>query len=116
MRSPRSQNRDLGHPAVERPAVSHIWRKSAPDMGHPGMGCEGLICNSTYFVISTGGKRSGEICGFPYLAQKRARYGAPGGIFSPCCARIMVLTAHLEKNAKNLFTPVGNLVQRRREK
>jgi hypothetical protein len=33
------------------------------------------------FVISTGAKRSGEICGF-FLILTRARCGAPGG----CCA------------------------------
>ncbi len=47
---------------------------------------EGLAGNYTNFVISTGAKRSGEICGFPHLAQRRkgrARYGAPsiGGHF-----------------------------------
>ena len=31
---------------------------------------EGLVGNYTNFVISTGAQRSGEICGFPHLAQR----------------------------------------------
>ena len=31
---------------------------------------EGLVGNYPNFVISTGAKRSGEICGFPHLAQR----------------------------------------------
>ena len=29
-----------------------------------------MVGNYTYFVISTGAQRSGEICGFPHLAQR----------------------------------------------
>ena len=33
---------------------------------------EGLVGNYTYFVISTGAQRSGEICGFPTSGAKGA--------------------------------------------
>ena len=46
-----------------------------PTQGNENQVEEGLVGNYTYFVISTGAKRSGEICGFPHLAQRRARYG-----------------------------------------
>ena len=45
-----------------------------PTQGDENRVGEGWVGNYTYFVISTGAKRSGEICGFPHLAQKP---GAP---------------------------------------
>ena len=43
------------------------------------------------FVISTGAKRSGEICGFPYLAQRaRQIWGTPGGFAGHISSRSRV--------------------------